>query len=350
MPPQRWPWLASLLLLAVATFGLLAPADRPEPLRPESELSLLAVGDTGTPRQRVRALDPGLAVAEALAAEDRAAPVDGLLLLGDNFYPDGLRERELDDRVRQNVVEQFCRFVRLTAPGRDRFADACPLPAEERHPMPIYALLGNHDYTAPESPRLQRNRIPEYVENWDMPTEPFEVRELPGGVSLILLESMRWVRGAGGKELIRAVRLARGPWRIVAAHHPMVDIGDHRVEKFERRIGRLLTDSKVRVHLFVAGHEHNLQVLERPGEWPPLHVVSGSGSTIRELTDDVPGRRFASAAHGFARVDVQADPARIVTTLYEVATPTLSSARGRPVARFSVDPEGRIEELPLARE
>jgi len=66
----------------------------------DPQFSLLALGDTGTERGWLRLLDPGLAVADALAREDSASPVDGILLLGDNFYPDGLLKRELALRVR----------------------------------------------------------------------------------------------------------------------------------------------------------------------------------------------------------------------------------------------------------
>src|SRR3990172_6165237 len=104
-----------------------------------------------------------------MAAEDRSAPVDGLLLLGDNFYPDGLSERELEDRLRENVVGPYCRFVALTPRGEASLRATCPEPAALRHPVPIYAVLGNEDYDLRESPALQRERIPEYVPNWRMP-------------------------------------------------------------------------------------------------------------------------------------------------------------------------------------
>jgi len=312
-----------------------------------SALSLLAVGDTGKPRDLVAALDPGLAVASAMARADQDSPVTGLILLGDNFYPDGLREREFKDRVRANLVEPFCHFIRFTQRGRGSLDDACPVPGPDRHPVPIHALLGNHDYNERESPLLQRRQIPEYVENWQMPAGDFEVRELQGGVSLILLDSMHWLMRDDDARLVRAVRQSRGPWRIVAAHHPMVDTGKSAVPKFAKRMGRILTRADVPIHLFIAGHEHNLQLIERAGEWPRLHVITGSGSHVREPTGGDPGRRFALAGHGFARIDLDTPSARLTVTLYQVAAAHLSKARGHPVARFSIDHAGDIAELPL---
>jgi hypothetical protein len=314
---------------------------------PPPALSLLAVGDTGTPRRVIAALDPGLAVASAMSHEDVASPVHGIVLLGDNFYPDGLSESHFEDQLRDNLARPFCHFLRFTARGRGSLEEACPRPESERHPVPIHALLGNHDYSLPESPMLQRTRIPEYIENWAMPTEFFEVRELPGGVSLVLIDSMRWVRGAGGKELTQAVRRSLGPWRIIAAHHPMVDTGAHRVERFERRVGRLLRTAGVPIHLFVSGHEHNLQAVEQRGEWPPLHIVAGSGSDVREISSGDPGRRFARSVYGFARIDLAGDPERLIVTLFEVARKALPEARRRVVTRFAVGAEGRVQKLPL---
>ncbi|MGI9432862.1 MAG: metallophosphoesterase [Myxococcota bacterium] len=346
-----------LLVLAASAAtagGLLwwaaAPEASPAGSGPPPVFSLLAVGDTGKPRDLVAALDPGLAVAAALAHADRESPATGLVLLGDNFYPDGLREREFKDRVRSNLVQPFCHFLQLTPRGQGSLEDACHVSEADRHPVPIHALLGNHDYNERESPLLQRRRIPEYVENWQMPLDDFEIRELRGGVSLILIDSMTWLRGKRGDALTRAVRKSRGPWRIVAAHHPMVDTGKSAVPRFERRMAKALDEASVPIHLFLAGHEHNLQVIEKPGEWPRLHVIAGSGSDIREPTRGDPGRRFAVAEHGFARIDLAeaAGPLRI--TMQRVPVAAAGGARGETVARFAVDLDGTVSDLPPERD
>jgi hypothetical protein len=344
-----------ILVLAVsaAVGGLswwaAAPGGSQDGSAPPPGFSLLAVGDTGKPRELVAALDPGLAVAAALAHADRESPVTGLVLLGDNFYPDGLREREFKDRVRSNLVGPFCHFIRLTPRGQGSLEDACPAREADRHPVPIHAVLGNHDYNERESPLLQRRRIPEYVENWRMPLGDFEIRELRGGVSLILLDSMAWLRGEQGDALTRAVRKSRGPWRIVAAHHPMVDTGKSAVPRFERRMAKALDRAGVPIHLFLAGHEHNLQVIERPGDWPRLHVIAGSGSDLREPARGDAGRRFALAEHGFARIDLtEGGPLRI--TLQRVPVVSAGAASGEDVARFSIDLDGTVSDLRSARD
>jgi hypothetical protein len=82
---------------------------------------------------------------------------------------------------------------------------------------------------------------------------------------------------------------------------------------------------------------------EPPG--PALHVIAGSGSTIHELSRDLPRQRFAAERTGFARVDLVRDRAgeRLVASLY--AMPRYPAQFWPPpelVARWSVDLAGRV--------
>ena len=52
-----------------------------------------------------------LRVGEGLAAVDRVAPADALVLLGDNFYPRGLRAAELVERARDNLLIPYGFFA-----------------------------------------------------------------------------------------------------------------------------------------------------------------------------------------------------------------------------------------------
>ena len=200
-------------------------------------LSFLAVGDTGKPVEAIDALDPGKAVAKALAFEDERDPIEAIVLLGDNFYPDGLEKDDLKDRLRENLVGPYCRFIELTPRGAGSLREACP-EADAKHPVPIFAVLGNHDYGERESPELQRRVVPDYVRSWRMPKDDVGVRELRGGVSLILLDSNRVARtdGDDDDDVVRAIRDSQGPWRVVAAHHPMLRAGRGYDARFAQRM------------------------------------------------------------------------------------------------------------------
>jgi hypothetical protein len=328
----------ALLLLPLAGCG---PAASEAP--PGAELSLLAVGDTGKPREFLDALDPSLAVATALAAEDERSPVDALVLLGDNFYPEGLEKDEVKERLRANVVGPFCRFVALTSRGAGSLREACP-EAEARHPVPLFAVLGNHDYGEPESPELQRRLVPRYVANWHTPEEDLEVRELEGGVSLILLDSNRI--GDDDAQAVRALARSRGPWRVVAAHHPLADPGRGHDPRFEKRMRRLLARAGVPIHVWLAGHQHNLQAFVAGPGSPALQLIAGGGSDVREISEGAdPSRRFASASLGFARIDAhEGEHPRLVASLFEVPAPPLRS-RPRLAVRYAVTPAGVVREV-----
>jgi len=330
----------ALLLLSLAGCG---PAASEAP--PGTGLSLLAVGDTGKPREFLDVLDPSLAVATALAAEDERSPIDALVLLGDNFYPEGLEKDEVKDRLRANVVGPFCRFVALTARGAGSLREACP-EREARHPVPLFAVLGNHDYGKPESPELQRRLVPRYVANWHTPEADLEVRELEGGVSLILLDSNRIGRGEDDAEAVRALARSRGPWRVVAAHHPLVDPGRGHDRRLEKRMRRLLERAGVPIHVWLAGHQHNLQAFVAGPGSPALQLIAGGGSDVREISEGAdPSRRFASASLGFARIDAhEGEDPRLVASLFEVPAPPLRS-RPRLAARYAVNPAGAVREL-----
>jgi predicted phosphodiesterase len=313
-------------------------------------VSIFAVGDTGSYEDR-----RDLAVAEAIAAEDRRAPAAALVLLGDNFYPHGLRHKELEARIARNVVRPWCRFAVLTAPRSAAVKDACELDEAARRPgVPIYAVLGNHDYEAPESPALQREVVPQYVANWRVPLRRAEVVELAGGVSLVLFDSTElWERNDGGDELARALRSSRGPWRIVAAHHPPIWVKrDEEEQLYRARLARALDASRVPVHLLVAGHEHNLQLVETDAPWPPLVVVAGSGSDLKDVETVESGLRYAAKLPGFARVDLVAEGGeeRLVATLFTAPEyPLLPGGPERAVA-WSVDRDGRTHpETSVAR-
>jgi hypothetical protein len=332
---RRFAWV-----VLPAALGCGAPDSPPGP----PGVSLLAVGDTGKPAEVLDALDPARAVAAAMVAEDVRDPVDAVVLLGDNFYPDGLEEEEVKDRLRENLVGPFCHFVELTPRGAGSLRDACP-EARALHPVPIFAVLGNHDYGERESPELQRRLVPEYVASWQMPRSDVALRELAGGLSLVLVDSNRILRGDGDGELVRALRRSRGPFRVVAAHHPMLDPGRGYDPRFEERMRELIERAGVPIHLYLAGHEHNLQAILGEPPAPPLHLVAGSGSDVRKVSESHAQRPFASASLGFARIDLQTDPEpRLIATLFEVPAPP-RPFRARPGARFEVGLRGPARPL-----
>jgi len=311
-----------------------APAHAAEPL------SLLAFGDTGKPTSWPEGAMPQYRVGEAMAREDRRSPVQALVLLGDNFYGHGLREKTLKRRVRENLAGPYCHFLVLTRKGRRALRDWCDLPPEQTHPVPFIAVLGNHDVGLGQGVALQRYGIPRLIGNWLMPEEARSY-ELGSGVSLIAYNSPAITQGEPATALERALRESKGPWRILAAHHPIANPGAGWHADDTDRVLAAIEAAGQPVHLFLGGHQHSLQALRAPGA--ALHVVSGAGGAeIRRISPTPAERLFAESRYGFARVDVTEQALEV--TLLSLFGPFDRTAE--PRARFRVTPDGTLEAVP----
>lgn len=345
-PVSTFAALAAVVLLISCQPTAIEHPDPPGRIR----LSFFALGDTGVvPRGIGRSLQTQMRVAKVVEAEQRRRPADALLLLGDNFYPDGLREVELASRIRENVVRPYCIFLALDGPASPSVADACELARRGDRPVPLYAVLGNHDVELPESPKLQREAIPRFVPSWHVPSGPIEIVELvdddlAASVSLILYDPHTLADEGDVASLDHALREARGPWRILAGHYP-INSGHP-----GPWIRKALDSIDVPVHLHLSGHEHNLQVGVPPAGDPFLNVVAGSGGSQRVVKRSLEGSRFELVQPGFTRVDLvgDGDAARLVVTL--VALPVSSLAVLSPprvVQHWSVGLGGDVREEPI---
>src|SRR5262245_10633359 len=337
-------WLAACL---AAPLAAACGADPPEV---RARASLLFFGDAGAAPARPGRVAQLGRVARAVAEEDRERPVDALLVLGDNFYPDGLVASELALRVRETLARPWCRFVALGGPRAAELAGACDLTERERHPVPIHALLGNHDVRSPGSPELQRDAVPAFVPNWRLAARPTETRELVPGVSLVLLDSELVFEGGDTAPVAEALRAAPGPWRVVAAHRPILglaaalDEDPVQVEAYARRMRAAVAGSGVPVHVFLAGHAHSLQLLLGAAPDPPLPARAGGASDTGVLRSVEPRRVASALALGFGRLDVvgEGSDQRLVVTLYRLLPEPLDrvSSRRLVVARYAVDLAG----------
>jgi len=357
---RRAALLATLFLPTALATGCDAPATRAG--ADAARWSIFALGDTGRFEGRGALFEGQLAVADALAREARADPVDGLVFLGDNFYDRGLVRDELVRAIRTKVVRPYCAFLALGGPRSAEVASACPVPADERRPVPLYAVLGNHDLGSPESAALQRGAVPEFLPDWRMSAGLTRVVEVHPEVSLVLFESEVAIddRAAIRTALIDALRAARGPWRILVAHRPIAtdDLGGLPVGGYPIWVRRAIAEAGVPVQLVLCGHHHSLQAFALGPPTPLLQIGAGSGSRAEPpLATGHPDLLHAEQALGFVRVDLvgagdaedAADADRLVVSLFRVPRwPWLERLAGhRRVARFAVDRRGRVDPPPV---
>lgn len=346
--------------LGLCVLGPLGCEAQPTPIERPTEAprrSLLAVGDTGRERPFPSLFEGQRAVARGMTAEARVRPVDGLVLLGDNFYWDGLHRSELIPRIETNLVAPYCYFLRLDGPRSREVEEACATPPEERAPVPILAVLGNHDIEHTESIVLQRTLLPEFLPDWRISPGLADVVELGDGISLILFESEPAIddREAVAEAIASAVSRAAGPWRILATHRPIAtdDLGNRRLGGYPEFVRAGLARAGRPVQLVLAAHHHNLQAFEVSTPRPSLQLGLGSGARAEPpLSLNHPDARFGRMALGFARIDLlgRGPEERLAVTLIETANlPIVFGLQPpRAVARFEVDREGRVRSQQIA--
>jgi hypothetical protein len=271
--------------------------------------SFFAVGDVG----RSGTLHRGRHhVADAVRRLDAERPASALVLLGDYFHPDGLDPAEPGSRVREVLGEPFGEF-------------------ETR---PLVGVLGNHDRPKPDSNTLvvTGRMLRRWLPGWRGADAPVERFRLAPGVDVVTYDSSSDDADLP-RRLENAIRAAPGPWRIVVGHHPLrADWGYPAEQGLADGLREAVARAGVPVQLAVAGHDHNLQVLDLEEAGLGLQVISGSGSGHRRLRGEVADRWLGVDELGMARVDLIDRPGGDVlrVTVYSVESGPVPSSWPRP--------------------
>lgn len=280
--------------------GDASAADTPPVVAPDDQ-HWFALGDFGSG-------DPSqFAVAGGMKAyvEKLVAKPQGLLLLGDNFY---------------KKMEGGLKSPRWKTGFEDMYPKSvfdCPCPA----------VLGNHDYhdnAGGEQVQIAyskqggtRYTLPEKWHRLDMgsgrggkPLVTFlfidtNFRAVSGGklkdgrVKNSLLEHEENEQSYWLKQELQK---PRAPWTIVVGHHPLYSNGSHGDSKvLQTAFASLFQEHGV--HLYMCGHDHDLQHLELHGQ-KTSHILSGGGGArVRPLKKADRGP-FSNAIYGFSHLQV----------------------------------------------
>lgn len=265
-------------------------------------LHFLVTGDTGSGAKQQQ--EVAEAMARYAAGHQNLDPVNFVMLVGDNFYDDGVKT--VDDPQWRDKFENMYDSNRLG--------------------VPFFVVLGNHDWrmTLPdveiEYPRTHPGT------RWHMDGHYYKHEfRLPGAdtnappfAEFFFIDTEAWDTGTGyvkkyadktlGERqmawLEEQLKNSRARWKIVAAHHPLYSNGEHghdqQVKDLRTRLEPVF--KKFRVDAFITGHDHDLQRIEVPGE-PTLFIISGAGSKLRKqyFTDWKP---FHASKPGFAAIEL----------------------------------------------
>jgi tartrate-resistant acid phosphatase type 5 len=304
---------------------------RPQPLSAtglaDGDQHLLMIGDFGSQGKEQAAVSRAM----QKYASDMSLKPDGLLLLGDNFY---------------SKMEGGIKSPRWQTGFEEMY------PASS-FPGPCWAVLGNHDYH--DNKGGEQTQLAYAKETpgtrWMMPAKWYRV-DLPAenpAITLLCLDSnlpsvsgIKTPLGTLRPSLTEAEaneqtewlksQLAgpRAPLTAVAAHHPLYSNGVHGdARSLIKAWGGLFQEHGV--HLYLCGHDHDLQHLELDGMKTSIVVSGGGGARVRALKSE---RKtpYGKNVYGFSHLAISRERLHLRHI----------DANGMQVHAFSKLPDGTV--------
>jgi tartrate-resistant acid phosphatase type 5 len=291
----------SFAFSALASLGSLPRIAVAQP-HDDGASEILMVGDWGYDKE----LGPQNGVAQGMRqyAQQHRVKAQALLMLGDNWYG------ELEGGA--NSSRWKAQFEEMYPPG----VFNCP----------AYAILGNHDYQ--RWPESKVDAELEYARSgqtrWIMPARwyRFEFPEKNPLITFIALDSnMPFSDGSSsrGRDFTltpqqQAEQLAwlktelqqprTTPFLVVMGHHPVYSDGKHGDHPVLIRDWDPLFREHG-VHLYLGGHDHDLQHLEFEHHPTTFFLSGGGGADLYDLKID-PDKRgpYAQKVYGFSHLSV----------------------------------------------
>lgn len=224
---------------------------------------------------------------------------DFVVSTGDNFYPNGVAS--VNDPLWQSAFENIYH-------GPHTFED-------------WYVVLGNHDYLGNAQAQIDYT---DKSQRWQLPARYYSktfALENNEQVLMVFLdtnpiqpeyktrEKYRSTQGQSYQTQLAWLETqlagSKAKWKIVVGHHPLYSSG----KRFGRNQG--LRDilepilERHNVHVYIAGHEHDLQY-NQPKNGKVAHFVSGGGSEAR-FVKQREFTRYAEATPGFLSISINGE-------------------------------------------
>lgn len=249
-------------------------------------LKFLVIGDWGR-----KGLFRQQEIADQMAISAKLVQADFVISTGDNFYDAGVAS--VDDPNWQQSFEQI-----YTAPSLQ---------------IPWYCVLGNHDYDGNVQAQIDYSEI---SSRWNLPAPYYHITKQTGQEEVLIVftdtspfifeyylnvkpaiiaqdkdKQLRW--------LDQTLAGSRAKWKIVVGHHPVYSSSPFHGDAPELIDAFVPLFKKYQVDLYLAGHEHDLQLQKPQGD--TYYLVSGAGSEIRE-TRAYAFTAFSASSNGFALI------------------------------------------------
>lgn len=247
--------------------------------QPTNSLKVLTFGDSGSCNDpEAPSTCTQNRVARSMAAVCAAEGCDMGVLLGDSIYNQGVSS-EYDDQLRYKYEFHYSPLA-----------------------IPIYVALGNHDiWGANISKEEQVSALVNYSKHsttWRMESAYYQY--VKADVHFFVIDSNDF-DSTQERWLDQALQASSASWKVVYGHHPIHSNGTH--GDTPRLVDKLLPIVCAHADIYLAGHDHDLQLLKADCGIPL--VVSGAAGKIRASnTSPTAPRRLWSTSntYGFTRL------------------------------------------------
>jgi hypothetical protein len=207
----------------------------------------------------------------------RQSPFDFGITAGDNFYPTGMES--VSDPRWQTWWEDMYSPLKIV----------------------FYAVLGNHDWYDFDSPAAEI-LYSARSSSWKMPAPYYTF--VAGPIQFFALDTTE-ISQIQLKWFEEELQKSQSTWKVVYAHHTIFSDGYHGDDRALR--DQLLPIMRNRVDIYLAGHEHDMQLL-KPADGV-YFVVSGGGG--RDLRPVRPTSRALFARSVFGFTILEANPTQL---------------------------------------
>ncbi len=219
-------------------------------------LNLIAVGDTGSGSEEQWQTARGM---ERYCAK---VACDGVLLLGDNIYPDGADHPD-DPQFKTKFEDPYQNLT-----------------------MPFYVILGNHDVHLGEKGRQAAIDYSKYSKKWQLPAA-YYTKEF-ASVDIFALDTNTFRKDPTQQEWLKSkLAASKAPHKLIMGHHPIYSTGGHgnddNIEGYPMKKLRDILEPllcQYKAH-YLSGHDHILQVNHL--SCGVISVVSGAGGITRRV-------------------------------------------------------------------
>ena len=245
-------------------------------------LRFFALGDFGTNDDQQKK------VAQWMESHCQAqGGVDGLLFLGDHFYPKGVASSS--DPLWEEVIEK----TYLSKPCLSR--------------AKIYPVLGNHDYKG--NPQAQINRSA-MSSKWFMPYRFYSLK-FENKLKIVALDTVRtdfcFMKDTCAFDFMNyALEKKDTRWTVAMGHFPLASSspkgGDHTGDTFwlKKIKERVCNNSDA----WLSGHAHHMEHRSISGCQSEA-FVSGAGGSRNDKIDRRKVKEFARSENGFLELEVK---------------------------------------------